>query len=433
MAQDGLYKEGYKGSRKRRASAGDVDSGMDAFAKAYGITKDVMKGFQDARNEKDVAALGSDRSSSEVTGIEVVDSSGKVTKTVGYDEKRGASVADITKAYETDDEGKATGLTARKMEKPQYVSKSDTGKSDAVYGTAAEANVGSRAYNFERANKIADIYTKGGDREKGDKIRALGLKRKEQDVTDDRETVRYDYAVKAAERAEKKGLVDDTAAAGEKAYQDGYAQMQLAAQPQVVENMDGTKQTIPGVEITRKMITDLAEKTLNPVQILNEYARANKLDAEKLAGEIAANKVKSTAALKKGPQAFIDLVNESTGDDVDIQVKTDDKGVITLYNKGGVIGTFKNEGLLTGYLEKRNESTAAGIEWMDDVQTKPTEAEVIAARPLVEAAQAQAKVNQKALAYLASTDWYVIRKQETGTEVPVDITASREAARKEVK
>ena len=34
-----------------------------------------------------------------------------------------------------------------------------------------------------------------------------------------------------------------------------------------------------------------------------------------------------------------------------------------------------------------------------------------------------------ALAYLADTDWYVIRKAETGKEIPGNILSAREAAR----
>ena len=45
------------------------------------------------------------------------------------------------------------------------------------------------------------------------------------------------------------------------------------------------------------------------------------------------------------------------------------------------------------------------------------------------AANAQREINQENLAYLASTDWYVIRKADTGTAVPTDILDARAAAR----
>ena len=41
----------------------------------------------------------------------------------------------------------------------------------------------------------------------------------------------------------------------------------------------------------------------------------------------------------------------------------------------------------------------------------------------------QIQINAEALVYLASTDWYVIRKQETGAEIPADILAKRQEAR----
>lgn len=41
----------------------------------------------------------------------------------------------------------------------------------------------------------------------------------------------------------------------------------------------------------------------------------------------------------------------------------------------------------------------------------------------------QEKTNAKARRYLATTDWYVIRKMETGVEIPEDISAARVAAR----
>jgi len=41
----------------------------------------------------------------------------------------------------------------------------------------------------------------------------------------------------------------------------------------------------------------------------------------------------------------------------------------------------------------------------------------------------QRRINQEAIRYLASTDWYITRQQETGKAVPSDITAEREAAR----
>lgn len=41
----------------------------------------------------------------------------------------------------------------------------------------------------------------------------------------------------------------------------------------------------------------------------------------------------------------------------------------------------------------------------------------------------QDKVNAESLALLASTDWYIIRKQETGVDVPQNVLEQRAAAR----
>lgn len=44
----------------------------------------------------------------------------------------------------------------------------------------------------------------------------------------------------------------------------------------------------------------------------------------------------------------------------------------------------------------------------------------------------QDEINARALVYLAETDWYVIRKQETGEAIPPDVLDKRQAARKAV-
>lgn len=44
----------------------------------------------------------------------------------------------------------------------------------------------------------------------------------------------------------------------------------------------------------------------------------------------------------------------------------------------------------------------------------------------------QVELNREARAYLASTDWYVIRFQENGQEIPQEILDARQAARDNV-
>ena len=53
--------------------------------------------------------------------------------------------------------------------------------------------------------------------------------------------------------------------------------------------------------------------------------------------------------------------------------------------------------------------------------------------PIKSAAAQQSKTNAEARAYLASTDWYVIRFQEIAVAVPADIASARQAARNSIK
>lgn len=53
--------------------------------------------------------------------------------------------------------------------------------------------------------------------------------------------------------------------------------------------------------------------------------------------------------------------------------------------------------------------------------------------PIKTQEQLQAEANAEALAYLASTDWYIVRKTETGVDVPSDVLAKRQEARESIK
>jgi hypothetical protein len=44
----------------------------------------------------------------------------------------------------------------------------------------------------------------------------------------------------------------------------------------------------------------------------------------------------------------------------------------------------------------------------------------------------QIQINTDALAYLASTDWYVVRFAETGVAIPDDIKTKRQEARDDI-
>lgn len=54
-------------------------------------------------------------------------------------------------------------------------------------------------------------------------------------------------------------------------------------------------------------------------------------------------------------------------------------------------------------------------------------------KALEEAHAEQELINTEARQYLRDTDWYVVRYQETGVEIPEDVLSERQAARDRVK
>ena len=81
----------------------------------------------------------------------------------------------------------------------------------------------------------------------------------------------------------------------------------------------------------------------------------------------------------------------------------------------------------TAYIpsDPSNTDYLAYLEWLAAGNTpeppeEPTEAQI------------QANINLTALNYLASTDWYVIRNQETGEPIPDSVLELRAAARLQV-
>lgn len=57
---------------------------------------------------------------------------------------------------------------------------------------------------------------------------------------------------------------------------------------------------------------------------------------------------------------------------------------------------------------------------------------ILAEPPAPTEEEVQAVKNQEARAYLASTDWYVIRNQETGVAIPEEIAIKRQEARERI-
>lgn len=89
---------------------------------------------------------------------------------------------------------------------------------------------------------------------------------------------------------------------------------------------------------------------------------------------------------------------------------------------GNYIGAFDGAEPPDGSVEVPSAPSDARQPWTDsgwgDVYKSPE--------------QVQAEVNADARAYLLSTDWYVIRLQETGEPAPAEIMAERYAARARV-
>lgn len=70
-------------------------------------------------------------------------------------------------------------------------------------------------------------------------------------------------------------------------------------------------------------------------------------------------------------------------------------------------------------LKPEQRAVWTGTEWK--VEQVPT--------PVPTPEQQQQAANAKARAYLAKTDWYIIRQSETGEPVPKDVLAKRAEAR----
>ena len=88
---------------------------------------------------------------------------------------------------------------------------------------------------------------------------------------------------------------------------------------------------------------------------------------------------------------------------------------------------FKHNGQVFAYDDEQVEMGLAGE------KTAMTPEEVDAhLNPKPTPEQEQERINTEARAYLAETDWYVIRLQETGEPVPAEILAERAAARARV-
>ena len=91
------------------------------------------------------------------------------------------------------------------------------------------------------------------------------------------------------------------------------------------------------------------------------------------------------------------------------------------------------------YKDKQNivyafESDGSQDDYIGEHLIQISESEAMAiVNPPPTPEQLQAQTNEEHRAYLASTDWYVVRFAETGVPIPAEIAEARKLARESVK
>ena len=96
----------------------------------------------------------------------------------------------------------------------------------------------------------------------------------------------------------------------------------------------------------------------------------------------------------------------------------------------GSLITAYTEGKQTD-LEKDSLEIVDGLikSWNFAYIPQPTIAELLALKPIVEQKTSQEQINKEALAYLAETDFYVIRMMDVGIPMPEGMQVLRQQAR----
>ena len=99
-----------------------------------------------------------------------------------------------------------------------------------------------------------------------------------------------------------------------------------------------------------------------------------------------------------------------------------DGSIQTGYIKGRILARMNDEGETVEY-EPYQEliDSGADIKWITSEEKSAHELQ-----------QVKDAVNQEAKAYLASTDWYVMRKFDSGEPMPEDVRDARAEARAKV-
>lgn len=165
----------YTGKWSRRG-AGAVNSGLDAFEKAYGLTKGVMDDYNRRAADTEAASLGEDARAVSGTGLTLTDAQGNVSKTV-IDPSSGGDLDAIRRQYE--DAGYKVDFSDGK-----YAARSGEGKDYGVYDTEREAEVDSRKATYGLMRQRAGVYQQHGLNSEAKGLRAEARQGERQDMQD---------------------------------------------------------------------------------------------------------------------------------------------------------------------------------------------------------------------------------------------------------
>lgn len=162
------------GKYRRRVN---INSGLDAFSQAYGITRGVMKDYQAGKAEDEIATLGSDAGAVEGEGYTVTAPDG-TTSTGLVSRDSGADFDAIQQAYGEQ------GYKVERQEKPMFAARGGEGKDYSLHDTEAAAETGSRKANHGLMRKKADVYQQHGMREESGSLRREARQGERQDSQD---------------------------------------------------------------------------------------------------------------------------------------------------------------------------------------------------------------------------------------------------------
>lgn len=184
----------YQRGKHRRSV--NINDGMDAFSKAYGITKGVMKDYSKSKAEGEVRSLGEDAEAVSGDQLSVGGDVGLV-RSGGIDADGNAISPEdaYRQAYER------AGMEAPEIESQGkgYAARSGEGKDYGVYDTEAAAESGSRKANYGLSKKRADVYDKHGLTDEAAGMRKDARQLRLEDAREDRAVESHDQQMDLGE------------------------------------------------------------------------------------------------------------------------------------------------------------------------------------------------------------------------------------------